>query len=162
MLNDGHDTTIDYASNWTRSFLTPLLNNTAFNDNKTLIIITFDENETYTIKNNVWALLLGNAVPPSLRNQTDSTFYTHYSQLATVQANWKLYNLGRGDATPPNNNVFSFVAAAANWTNVNVTVAEAPYNNFTATGYKPNPPPELLLFCPPNTHPSGLADKKVL
>jgi hypothetical protein len=146
MLNDGHDTTIDYVSNWTRSFLTPLLNNTNFNDNKTLIIVTFDENETYTIKNNVWTLLLGNAVPPSLRNQTDSTFYTHYSQLSTVQANWALYNLGRGDATPPNNNVFSFVATAANWTNVNVTSAQIPYNNFTASGYKSCAPPLPLSF----------------
>jgi Phosphoesterase family len=45
MLDDGHDTTINYAANWTRNFLTPLLTNPNFNNNRTLIVITFDENE---------------------------------------------------------------------------------------------------------------------
>ena len=44
MLDDGHDTTVNYAANWTRSFLTPLLTNPNFN-NRTLIVVTFDENE---------------------------------------------------------------------------------------------------------------------
>lgn len=47
----------------------------------------------------------------------------------------RLLDSGRGDATPPNNNVFSFVAAAANWTNQNVSASAIPYNNFTASGY---------------------------
>jgi len=93
MLNDGHDTTVDYAGNWTRSFLTPLLNNTNFNGNKTLILVTFDENETYDIRNQVWTLLLGNAIPPNLRGTTDPTYYTHYSCLSSIQANWGLYHL---------------------------------------------------------------------
>ena len=93
MLNDGHDTTVDYTGNWTRSFLTPLLNNTNFNGNKTLILVTFDENETYETKNQVWTLLLGNAIPPNLRGTTDPTYYTHYSCLSSIQANWGLYHL---------------------------------------------------------------------
>jgi acid phosphatase len=148
MLNDGHDTTVDYAANWTRSFLTPLLTNPNFNTPGTLIVVTFDENETYTIKNNVWTLLLGNAVPPALRNTTDATFYTHYSQLATCESNWGLYSLGRGDATPPYNNVFSWVASAAKWTNANVTANQIPYDNFTASGYfdtaNPAPIPAVI------------------
>lgn len=135
MLDDGHDTTVDFAGNWSRSFLTPLLNNTTFM-NKTLVILTFDENETYTIKNNVWALLLGDVIPPSLRGTTDNTFYTHYSCLSTVQNNWGLYNLGRGDVATNFSNVFQFVANATNYTgNVVVAPADIPYNNFTASGY---------------------------
>src|SRR5271155_4027481 len=135
MLNDGHDTTVDYAGNWTRSFITPLLNNTTFM-NKTLVLITFDEDETYTIKNQVWALLLGDAIPPSLRGTTDNTFYTHYSTLSTIQNNWGLYNLGRGDVVANFSNVFQLVANATKYTgNVVVAPADIPYNNFTSSGY---------------------------
>ena len=75
----------------------PLLNDTRFNDNKTLILLTADENETANINNRVFNLLLGGALPQSLRGKTDSTYYTHYSSLSTVEANWKLGSLGRGD-----------------------------------------------------------------
>jgi len=135
MLHDGHDTTVDYTGNWTRSFLTPLLNNTTFM-NKTLVLVTFDENETYTIKNNVWALLLGDVIPANLRGTTDNNFYTHYSCLSTVQNNWGLYHLGRGDVLTNVSNVFQFVANATKYTgNVVVAPADIPYNNFTSSGY---------------------------
>ena len=135
MKNDGHDTTVDYAGNWTRSFVTPLLNNTVFM-NKTLLLITFDENETYTIKNQVWTLLLGDIIPDSLRGTTDNTFYTHYSLLSTVQNNWGLYNLGRGDvASNGSANVFQIVANTTGYQNVAVAPADIPDFNFTASGY---------------------------
>jgi hypothetical protein len=133
-MNDGHDTTVDYAGNWTKTFLTPLLNDTRF-VNKTLVLLTFDENETYAIKNNVWAVLLGDAIPANLRGTTDNTFYTHYSCLSTVQANWGLYNLGRGDVNANYSNVFAFVANATGYKNVDVAAADIPYFNFTAGGY---------------------------
>lgn len=41
--------------------------------------------------------LTGNALPLNLRGQKDDTFYTHYSSLSTVQANWGLRSLGRQD-----------------------------------------------------------------
>lgn len=50
----------------------------------TLVIVTFDENETYTIQNRVLAILLGDAVPAELVGTTDSNFYDHYSEIATV------------------------------------------------------------------------------
>lgn len=134
MQNDGHDTTINYAGNWSRSFLTPLLTNKAF-INKTLVLLTFDENETYAIKNNVWALLLGDVIPANLRGTTDNTFYTHYSALSTVEANWGLYNLGRGDVQTNWSNVFQLVATATNYTNVNVAPSDIPYFNYTSSGY---------------------------
>ena len=97
MVNDGHDTTIDYAGSWVDYWLLPLLNDTNFNDNRTLILLTFDETETYTVNNHILALLLGGAVPESARGTVDSTYYTHYSSLSTVEANWGLGSLGRGD-----------------------------------------------------------------
>ena len=97
MVDDGHDTSIDYAASWLQFWLYPLLNDTNFNDNGTLIVLTFDETETYTVNNNVLTILLGGAVPVSERGTTDSTYYTHYSLLSTVEANWGLGSLGRGD-----------------------------------------------------------------
>jgi acid phosphatase len=134
MQDDGHDTTVNVAANWTRTFLTPLLKDCGFT-NKTLILITFDESETYTIKNNVWALLLGDVIPASLRGTTDNTFYTHYSALSTVQANWGLYNLGRGDVITNYSNVFEIVANVTNYKNIVVAEANIPYFNFTSGGY---------------------------
>jgi hypothetical protein len=39
----------------------------------------------------------GDTVPLKLHGMTDDTLYTHYSSLSTVQANWGLKSLGRGD-----------------------------------------------------------------
>ena len=97
MVDDAHDTNIDFTAQWLQFWLLPLLNDTRFNDDRTLILLTFDENETYTAPNQVFALLLGGAVPASMHGTTDSTFYTHYSAMSTVQANWGLGSLGRGD-----------------------------------------------------------------
>jgi hypothetical protein len=97
MVDDGHDTSVDYAASWLQYWLVPLLSNPNFNDNNTLVVLTFDENESYTENNCVLALLLGGAVPRSAWGTTDSTYYTHYSLLSTVEANWGLGSLGRGD-----------------------------------------------------------------
>lgn len=97
LVDDAHDTNIDYGAQWIQFWLLPLLNNTAFNDNRTVIMLTFDENETDTVNNQVFTLLLGNGIPEKLRGTTDSTYYTHYSILSTVQSNWGLGSLGRGD-----------------------------------------------------------------
>ncbi|KAG6849127.1 hypothetical protein H0H93_011074 [Arthromyces matolae] len=105
--NDGHDTSVTVAGTWVNSWLTPLLSNPNFNDDKTLIVLTFDECSS-TLGNRVFALVLGNALPSNLVGTTDSNFYTHYSSIATVEANWNLHTLGRWDYS---SNVFSFVAS---------------------------------------------------
>jgi acid phosphatase len=74
----------------------------------TLVLITFDENETYTIQNKVFSILLGDSVPKELVGTTDSHYYNHYSEISTVEANWDLYTLGRWDVGA---NVFANVAA---------------------------------------------------
>lgn len=105
-MYSGHDTSVTVAGQWTREFLTPLLNDTRFMKN-TLVLVTFDENSSYAIQNRVLGILLGDAVPKHLVGTTDATFYTHYSEIATVEANWGLDTLGRWDVGA---NVFDFVA----------------------------------------------------
>jgi acid phosphatase len=87
MTSDGHDTSVTTAGIWLRTFLEPLLKDKNFMQN-TLVLITFDENETYSIENKVFSVLLGDVVPENLVGTTDSNYYNHYSEISTVEANW--------------------------------------------------------------------------
>jgi acid phosphatase len=107
MTNDGHDTNVTFASKFARGFLEPLLNNPNFNGKKTLIVLTFDENDSSNPRNNIDTVLLGSAVPHHLVGTVDPAFYNHYSEIATVEANWGLHTLGRYDVGA---NIFDFVA----------------------------------------------------
>ncbi|KAH8994217.1 hypothetical protein EDB92DRAFT_1850809 [Lactarius akahatsu] len=44
-----------------------------------LVLLTFDETESYALNNRIFALLLGGAVPKSARGTVDSSYYTHHS-----------------------------------------------------------------------------------
>ncbi|ODQ49606.1 phosphoesterase-domain-containing protein, partial [Saitoella complicata NRRL Y-17804] len=151
MKNDGHDTTINYAANWTKTFLTPLLNDTRFNAPRTLIVLTFDESETYADQNRVFTLLLGSAVPESLHGTTDDTVYTHYSSLATIENNWSLYHLGRGDVNASMANVFDIVASKTNYSNIAVDESSMLNNQsgpgaLSATKWAPIPKPNMTTM----------------
>ncbi|PHH68045.1 hypothetical protein CDD82_888 [Ophiocordyceps australis] len=106
MSSDGHDTSVTTAGEWCRRFVQPLLNDPYFMKN-TMILITWDENETYARRNNIMGILVGDAVPPELVGTSDNNFYNHYSSIATVSANWDLPTLGRWDVGA---NVFAWVA----------------------------------------------------
>jgi acid phosphatase len=125
MTNDGHDTTVTFAGNWARNFLEPLLNNSYFM-NDTLIILTFDEDETYTDHNNVFTILLGGVIPTSLHNTTDNTFYNHYSTITSVELNWGLPSLGRWDC---NANVLEIVANKTGYVNAIVNTTNLYFNS---------------------------------
>lgn len=106
MTSDGHDTDVSVAGTWTRTFLEPLLDDERFMKN-TLVLVTFDENESYSIQNRILGILLGDAIPSELVGTTDDNYYNHYSEIATVSANWDLHTLGRFDVGA---NVFQLVA----------------------------------------------------
>ena len=106
MTSDGHDTSITTAGTWCRTFLEPLLSDKNFMQN-TLVLVTWDENESYATRNNILGILLGDAVPKDLVGTSDSSFYNHYSEIATVSANWDLPTLGRWDVGA---NVYAWVA----------------------------------------------------
>ncbi|KAJ7263888.1 phosphoesterase family-domain-containing protein [Mycena rebaudengoi] len=131
MVNDAHDTTIDFAASFLEYWLLPLLTDPRVNDGETLILVTFDENESRPIQNRVFSLLLGGAVPLKLRGTTDDTLYTHYSTLSTVQANWGLKSLGRQDTNAPLSNVFSYVAAKTGYKNVKIPASQVPQFNLS-------------------------------
>ena len=125
MTNDGHDTNVTFAAQWSRNFLTPLLNNSYFMNN-TLVILTFDEDETYTDHNTIFTILLGGAVPTSLHGTNDSTFYNHYSMISTVSMNWGLPSLGRWDCDA---NVLQTVANVTKYKNAVVNTTNLYFNS---------------------------------
>ncbi|KAH7906327.1 phosphoesterase family-domain-containing protein [Hygrophoropsis aurantiaca] len=155
LRNDGHDTTVAFAAEWLNYWLVPLLEDPNFNTDRTLILLTFDENETYTINNQVYAILLGGAIPTTLRNTTDSTFYTHYSTLTTVEANWDLGNLGRQDTNKTVSNVFSFVASDTGYTNNNISGSAIPLLNLTTTIPGPLNPEYYVPYLAPTNGTGG-------
>lgn len=57
----------------------------------------FDETANYLSNNKVFSLLLGDAVPSTSHGTTNSSSFNHYSQMATVEKNWDLGDLGLGD-----------------------------------------------------------------
>lgn len=124
MTNDAHDTNITFGSKWLRGFVEGLMNNTYFWDN-TLLLLTFDETETYNVpsseeyadRNRVFSILLGGAVPDHLVGTKDHTVYTHYSTLASIEANWGLPSLGRWDCGA---NLLQLVADKVGYTNWDV------------------------------------------
>ena len=124
MTNDGHDTNITFASAWERDTIAPLLNNDYFMNN-TLILLTFDETETYTQPNKIFSILLGGAIPDSLKGTTDDTFYNHYSSISTISVNWGLPSLGRWDCEA---NVFELVASKTGYKNAVVDTANLYFN----------------------------------
>jgi len=147
MDNDGHDTSLAYAANWTLAYLAPLLTNAQFMNN-TLILLTYDESETYAIPNRIVSILLGGAVPQNLKGTSDSTVYTHYSILSTLENNWGLPNLGRYDVGA---NVFDIVAKKTGYKNlfpsnlINNSLSYAGFLNNNPKDYLPIPPPNLQL-----------------
>jgi len=106
MTSDAHDTDVTTAGSWLKAFLGPLLTDKKFMHN-TLVLVTFDENEVYADRNQIFSVLLGDAIPTELHGTTDSNYYNHYSELATVEANWDLPTLGRWDVGA---NVYAHVA----------------------------------------------------
>ncbi|ETS79230.1 hypothetical protein PFICI_09083 [Pestalotiopsis fici W106-1] len=147
MNNDGHNTTLEYATKWAHEFLLPLLADGAFAE-PTVIQLTYDESEDYGKPNQIVSLLLGNGIPKSSQGTEDGEFYTHYSVLATAENNWDLANLGRYDVGA---NVFKFVADVTGYVNKDPENADSVDNSISYAGFLNNesslevPPPNLKL-----------------
>jgi acid phosphatase len=126
MTNDGHDTNVTFTSTWEKNFLAPLLNNSYFM-NGTLLLLTFDEDDTYKEHNTVFSILIGGPgiIPDDLKGTTDSMYYNHYSTISTVSVNWGLPSLGRWDCEA---NVFGIVANKTGYINTNISTEKLYFN----------------------------------
>ncbi|KAK1458404.1 phosphoesterase [Colletotrichum cuscutae] len=151
-MNDGHNTSLEYATKWAQDFLKPMLVPGAFKE-RTLIQLTYDESDDHGKPNKIASLLLGSALPQDRRGTEDKTFYTHYSMLSTVQFNWETPNLGRYDVGA---NIFQFVQDLGsrvlvpnkdppNMASVNNSESYFGPLNGDASKFRPYPPPNLAL-----------------
>jgi acid phosphatase len=115
IMDDGHTappnatacapsgTSLQCADNWLSRFLPPIINSPEFAN--TIVFITWDAhhesapmNQTTTSPNN--RVLLIAVSPDSREGYVDNTtFYSHYSLLATIERIYGLGNLGRNDST---------------------------------------------------------------
>ncbi|KAJ6454370.1 phosphoesterase family-domain-containing protein [Mycena sanguinolenta] len=162
MVNDAHDTTIDFAASFLEYWLLPLLSDPRVNDGETLILLTFDETETYTIQNTVYSLLLGGSIPLNLRGTSDDTLYTHYSSLTTAQVNWDLMSLGRQDTVPGVSNVFQFVAEKVGHKNTKLPANEVPQFNLTGVASGPLTSHFYVPFSAPDIEAKTVTGRPVL
>ncbi|KAI4519581.1 hypothetical protein K525DRAFT_205742 [Schizophyllum commune Loenen D] len=162
MVNDAHDTTTDFCADFLEYWLYPLLDDDRFNSEGTIIVLTFDENETYAKQNRVYTLVLGKGLPKHLVGKTDDTFYTHYSLLSTVEANWGLKSLGRNDVNKTMSNVFDFVAHKTGYKNVHVPEKKRSHLNVTGVFAGPlNPQMYLPFYAPENLDVIGAGGQGV-
>ncbi|EFQ35161.1 phosphoesterase [Colletotrichum graminicola] len=152
MMNDGHNTSLEYATKWAHDFLMPMLPQGVFKE-RTLIHLTYDESEDHEKPNQIVSLLLGSAIPKQLKGTEDKTFYTHYSMLSTVEYNWEMPNLGRYDVGA---NIFKFVQDLGsqiivpnkdppNMASVNNSESYFGALNNDTSRFRPYPPPNLAL-----------------
>ncbi|KAJ6550284.1 phosphoesterase family-domain-containing protein [Mycena capillaripes] len=162
IVNDAHDTTIDFAASFLEYWLLPLLTDPRVNDEGTIILVTFDENESSTIQNRIFTLAMGGALPLKLRGTTDNTLYTHYSAISTVEANWNLKSLGRQDTNPIVSNVFSFVAEKTGYKNVDVPANEVPMFNLSGVVPGALTSAAFIPFAAPNLNAHGAGSGGVL
>ncbi|KAI2788023.1 Acid phosphatase [Penicillium oxalicum] len=137
VTNDAHDTNITFGAKWERHWMSALLTNEYFMNN-TLVLLTFDEDmydlsdksATFDQSNRVYSILVGGAIPDHLRGTQDDTFYTHYSTIASISANWGLPSLGRWDCGA---NIFAIVANQTGYINYDVDLTHL-YLNHTYPG----------------------------
>ncbi|KAJ7799284.1 hypothetical protein B0H14DRAFT_2617212 [Mycena olivaceomarginata] len=114
------------------------------------------------IQNTVYSVLLGDTVPLKLHGMTDDTLYTHYSSLSTVQANWGLKSLGRGDTIAALSNVLSFIAAKTGYKNVQIVLGDVPQFNLTGVASAVLTSTALTPFAAPNLKARGAGCGAVL
>lgn len=93
--NDGHNTNVGTAGSWFSGFL----KSSNILSHYDVVLATFDESETYTGPNQVYAAIAGKAV--TAKGVTDNTALTHYSVLATLEQALGLGSLGKNDASAP-------------------------------------------------------------
>lgn len=73
IVNDAHDTNTDYTAQWLEYWLVPLLKDSRFNNERTLVLLSFDESGIQNPTDQIFVVALGNSIPKSLVNTTDPT-----------------------------------------------------------------------------------------
>lgn len=96
LQNDGHDTSIDFAGNWLTKNFGEILSHPE-NMNDVLFVLTYDESDPRSKRNQIYTVILGANILKGEYNQQ----LNHVALLKMVQDEFGLGNLGRLDAAAP-------------------------------------------------------------
>ena len=92
----------------------------------------------------------------------DDTLYSHYSTISTVEGNWGLDNLGRGDVNTTLANVFNFVARAIGFENTQTPQSAEPKTNVYGAVPGPLSPSQWIPFTAPPVNSSRFGGKTMI
>ena len=99
MTDDMHDGTIAQGDTWLSTAVPALLGAPAFTTQRSLLFITWDENDDTTSSpgpgNQVATLVIADGVPKGFQSRVA---YNHYSLLRTIEIAWNLAPLTANDA----------------------------------------------------------------
>ena len=127
MCNDMHDCSVAQGDVWLEQQVPAILNSAAFKTQKSLLAITWDEDDG-SASNQVPLLLLGNGVQP---NHASAVAYNHYGLLHTIESSLGLATLNSTDAGAATlNDLFS--ASAPSCTLTITTLQSQSTADFTA------------------------------
>lgn len=89
--NNGHDSSLEFVSNWLKGFLEPILSSPKLA--RTLVVITYDESSNFG-QQKLYTVALGANVS---RGSTVTAATNHYGLLRTIEDNFSLGTLGKKD-----------------------------------------------------------------
>jgi hypothetical protein len=88
-----HDTTIAYGDKWLPGFLPGILDSAEYTSGKTVVMITYDEDEDEdNPANPITTVVIAPSTTPGTK---DATYYTHYSMVRTAEDLLGLPPLGK-------------------------------------------------------------------
>ena len=96
LCHDMHDCSVATGDTWLSQQVPSILGSSAFTDQRSLLIIVWDEGNTFD--NRVAAIFTGSVARPGY---TSSNHYTHYSLLHTMEGLWGLPPLTQNDRSAP-------------------------------------------------------------
>jgi len=94
MIDDMHDGTVAQGDAWLSTAIPAILASDAFTLEKSLLFITWDENDD-SPGNQIATLVIADDIPPGYISQVP---YNHYSLLRTIEESWGLAPLTGNDA----------------------------------------------------------------
>jgi hypothetical protein len=94
IVNDGHDTNVDFAGKWLMSNFGAILSNPQ-QLGDVLFIITFDESGFLSLGNQIYTVLIGSNIKNGTEN---SQRLSHPALLKLIEDEYGIGNLGRDDA----------------------------------------------------------------
>ena len=159
LIDDMHDGTIADGDAWLKANVPTILNSPAFTQQRSLLVITWDEDDNNDVPNQVVTIFLGSGITPGTQ---DGTAYTHYSLLKTTEQALGLGSLTSNDANATPMAAMFSASSPTPTPSPTATATASPSPTATATATATAPPTSTATPSPtasptasPSPPPSG-------